>query len=48
MESLWLWIPVLGSLMFVENSWTLATDRDRQLRTEDAVLAEVCGWKAVV
>uniref|UniRef100_A0A8D2ZL79 Collagenase 3 n=1 Tax=Scophthalmus maximus TaxID=52904 RepID=A0A8D2ZL79_SCOMX len=40
MESLWLWIPVLGSLMFVENSWTLATDRDRQLRTEDAVLAE--------
>ncbi|XP_030599866.1 matrix metalloproteinase-20 [Archocentrus centrarchus] len=34
-----LWIPILGSLMLVEISWTLPIDRDQQ-RPEDMELAE--------
>ncbi|XP_022055371.1 matrix metalloproteinase-20 [Acanthochromis polyacanthus] len=40
MELLWMWIPVLGSLLFVEISRTLPIDEDQQLRREDMELAE--------
>ncbi|XP_028275006.1 matrix metalloproteinase-20 [Parambassis ranga] len=40
MEMLWMWIPVLGSLMLMEISWTLPINEDQQLRPEDVKLAE--------
>ncbi|XP_008279891.1 matrix metalloproteinase-20 [Stegastes partitus] len=40
MELLWMWIPVLGSLLFVEISWTLPIDEDQPLKREDMELAE--------
>lgn len=47
MELLWLWIPVLGSLMLVDYVWTLPIDPDQWPRPEDEELAEVCGWTTV-
>ncbi|XP_078140175.1 matrix metalloproteinase-20-like [Centroberyx gerrardi] len=40
MEMFWSWIPVLGSLMFVDILWTLPIDQDQWLRPEDVELAE--------
>ncbi|XP_017275511.1 matrix metalloproteinase-20 [Kryptolebias marmoratus] len=40
MELFWMWASVLGSLMFVEPSWTRPIREDQQLRREDVQLAE--------
>lgn len=41
MELPQLWMPVLGTLVFVEILWTLPIDQDQLLRPEDVELAEV-------
>ncbi|KAM4628411.1 matrix metalloproteinase-20 [Polymixia lowei] len=40
MELFWSWIPVLGSLMFLDILWTLPIDQEQRLRPEDIELAE--------
>uniref|UniRef100_A0A667WV63 Peptidase metallopeptidase domain-containing protein n=1 Tax=Myripristis murdjan TaxID=586833 RepID=A0A667WV63_9TELE len=40
MKLFWTWIPVLGSLMFVDILWMLPIDQDEWLSPEDMELAE--------
>lgn len=35
-------MPVLGTLVFVEISWSLPIDQDQLLRPEDVELADIC------
>nr|XP_033952810.1 collagenase 3-like [Pseudochaenichthys georgianus] len=40
MDLFWMWIPVLGSLIFAEILWSLPIDRDQWPRPQDVELAE--------